>query len=224
LYYVIANTLQARGDFTKVNEEDMMILAKVVFPESNIRPNLGAILIFYLHHQAREARVPICGGGVITVLARRLHINVSNLRALEGPRHLGFTTLNACGMVRKIDGRFYFNIPGDDHLIAAPLPNGLFSTEDGRLHYNAQVEASLSQQQNEPEGEEEVRQEHAGPEQEQQPLHDFTTYKDMYALEESIENLSNLAINLRDTTNDLTSQFTHWSGQWNFGNYPPPPQ
>jgi hypothetical protein len=109
-------------------------------------------------------------------------------------------------------------------VIAAPLPNGLFSIEDGCLHYNAQVEASLPQQQNEPEGEEEVEQEHAGPEREQQPLHDFTTYQDMYALEGSIENLSNLAINLQDTTNDLTSQFTHWSGQWNFGNYPPPPQ
>ena len=200
-----------------------MILAKVVFPDSNIRPNLGALLIIYLNHQALEARGPICGGGVITILARGLNINVSNLRALEGPRRLGFTTLNACGMVRKIDGRFYFNIPGVDHLIPAPLPNGLFSLEDRRLHYDAQVEANLPQQQDEPEGEE-VEQEHAGPEQEQQPLHDFTTYQDMYALEGSIENLSNLAINLRDTTNDLTSQFTHWSGQWNFGNYPPPPQ
>ena len=28
LYYVIANTLQARGEFTRVNEEEIIILAK----------------------------------------------------------------------------------------------------------------------------------------------------------------------------------------------------
>jgi hypothetical protein len=103
-YYVTANTLQARGDFTSVNEEDMMVLAKVVFPNCNIRPHLGALLIIYLKHQALEARGPIYGGRVITVLARGLNINVSNLQALEGPHRLGFSTLNACGMVRKING------------------------------------------------------------------------------------------------------------------------
>ncbi|KAK1668104.1 hypothetical protein QYE76_056263 [Lolium multiflorum] len=221
LYYVIANTLQTQGDFTKLNEEDMMILGKAGFPESNLLPNLGAILVLYLNHQALEARGPICGGGVITVMESMLIINGSNLRELEGPRRLGFTTLNACGMVRKIEGRYYFNIPGADHLIAAPLRNGL-SLEERRLHYDAHVEENLPPQQDEPEGEEEVEQEPQGPEQEQQPLHDFTTYQDMYALEGSIENLSNLAINLRDNATKLNSQFTHWSSQWNYGNYPPP--
>jgi hypothetical protein len=102
---------------------------------------------------------------------------VSNLRALEGPHRLGFTTLNACGVVRKING-YYFNIPGVDHLIAAPSPNGLFSIGDGHLHYDAQVEANLPQEQTEPEGEEEVEEEDAVPELEQQPLHDFYTYQD----------------------------------------------
>jgi hypothetical protein len=88
LYYVITNTLEARGDFTRFSEEDMMVLAKAMFPECNLRPNLGAILVLYLHHKALEARGPICGGGVITVLARRLNIDVSNLRALEGPRNV----------------------------------------------------------------------------------------------------------------------------------------
>jgi hypothetical protein len=146
--------LQARGDFTRLNEEDMMILAKVVFPDSNIHPNLGTLLIIYLNHQALEVRGPICGGGVITILARGLIINVSNLRALEGPHCLGFTNLNACAMVRKIDGRFYFNTPGADHLIAAPLPNDLFSFEERRFHYDGQVEANLFPQQDEPEEEE----------------------------------------------------------------------
>ena len=62
LYYVIANILQARGDFTRVNEEDMMVLAKVVFPNNNTRPNLGALLVIYLKHQALEARGPDAEG------------------------------------------------------------------------------------------------------------------------------------------------------------------
>jgi hypothetical protein len=104
LNYVIGNTLQAHGDFTRPNEEDMMILTKVVFPNINIRPNLGTLPIIYLNHQLLEAHDPICGGGAITILASALNINVSSLRALEGPRRLVFTTLNACGMFRKING------------------------------------------------------------------------------------------------------------------------
>jgi hypothetical protein len=153
--------LQACDDFTRLNEEDMMILPKAMFPDSNIRPNLGVLLILYLNHQALEARGPICGGGIITILARGLNINVSNLPSLEGARRLGFTTLSACGIVRKIDGRYYFNILGVGHLTPTPLPNGLFSLEDRSLHYDAQVETNLAQQQDKPKGEEEVEQEHA---------------------------------------------------------------
>jgi hypothetical protein len=183
----------------------MIILAKAASPETNVWPNLGTILVLYLNHQELEAQVTICGGGVITVLARRLNINVSNLRALEGPRRLGFTTMHACGMVRKIEGGYYFNIPGADHLIVAPLPNGLISLEEMRLHYDVQVEENLPPQQDEPKEGEEVEQEPQRPEQEQQPLYDFTTYQDMYKLEGNIENLSNLAINLRDNATELNS-------------------
>jgi hypothetical protein len=108
-------------------------------------------------------------------------------------------------MVRKINGGYYFNIPRADHLIVSPLPNGLFSIEDGRLHYDAWVEANLPQQQNEPEGEEEVEEENQGPKQEHQPQNDFTTYENIYALEGSIEHMSSLAINFRDTTAKLSS-------------------
>jgi hypothetical protein len=62
LYYVIDNTLQARGDFTRVNEDDMMVLTKAIFPNCNIKPHLGVLLVMYLKHQALEARGPICGG------------------------------------------------------------------------------------------------------------------------------------------------------------------
>ncbi len=82
---------------------------------------------------------------MITVLARALHINIGNLQPLVGVRCLGFTTLNACGMVRRRQGGYFLNIPGADHLIAAPLPHSLFSIEHGYLHYDTQVEANLAQ-------------------------------------------------------------------------------
>ena len=75
LCYVIANTLQARGEITRVNEEDMAVLAKAVVPNCNVTPNLGAILVLYLEHQALQGRGPIACGGVITVLANSLHIH-----------------------------------------------------------------------------------------------------------------------------------------------------
>ena len=56
LYYVIANTLQARGEFTKVNEEEMIILAKAAIPTCNVTPNLGAFLLFHLDRQAVQTR------------------------------------------------------------------------------------------------------------------------------------------------------------------------
>lgn len=124
----------ARGNFTRINEEDMMILAKAVFSNSN--QTLAPFSSFTTKHLKLGG--PYADRGVfITVLARGLNFNVSNVQALEGPHRLGFTTLNACGMVRKINGGFYFSIPRADHLIAAPLPNGLFSIEDGHLHYDA---------------------------------------------------------------------------------------
>jgi hypothetical protein len=39
LYYVIANTLQARDKFTRVNEEDMLVLAKATIPKCNMTLN-----------------------------------------------------------------------------------------------------------------------------------------------------------------------------------------
>lgn len=131
LYYVIANTLQARGEFTRVNEEDMMILAKDFILDCNLTLNLGALLVFYLAYQSHQTRGPICCGGVITILTRAHHINIGNLQPMVGVRHLGFATLNACGMVRRRQGRYFLDIPGADHLITAPLSHGLFSIEDG---------------------------------------------------------------------------------------------
>ena len=60
-----------------------------------------------------------------------------------------------------------------------------------------------------PEEDDEVEQQQEGPEQEQQPHNPYTTYDDMYALGGTIENMNNLAINLRDTTQNLLSHFAH---------------
>ena len=115
----------------------MLILAKAALINGNLMPNLGVLLVFYHKHQALQSRGPICGGGVVTVLARALRINLGNIQPLTGSHRLGLSTLRACGMISKNHGRYFFDIPGAHHLIPAPLPNGLFSIEDGRLCFDA---------------------------------------------------------------------------------------
>ena len=51
-YYVIANISPARGEYTRVNEDDKLILAKAAIPNCNVMPNLETILIFHLECQA----------------------------------------------------------------------------------------------------------------------------------------------------------------------------
>ena len=55
-YYVITNSLQARGEDSKVNEENMLILGKAANLDVGYSPNLGAILLFHLAHQANCAQ------------------------------------------------------------------------------------------------------------------------------------------------------------------------
>jgi hypothetical protein len=47
------------------------------------------------------------------------------------------------------------------------------------------------------------------------PLPSLDTYEDVYTLGGTIDYIYNLSINLRDTTQDMTSSFDHWSNQWN---------
>ena len=79
----------------------MIILAKAAFPNINMTPNLGAMLLLYLDRQAHQSRGPITCGGVITVLANALVINLDNLAGLSGERRVGLATLRATGMVIK---------------------------------------------------------------------------------------------------------------------------
>jgi hypothetical protein len=83
-----------------------MVLTKAAISTCNMTPNLGTILFFYLNYQALQRRGPISCGGVITVLANALRLNLGNLQPLPGERRVGFTTLNACDMVKKCHGRY----------------------------------------------------------------------------------------------------------------------
>jgi hypothetical protein len=47
-------------------------------------PNLGAILLFYFKHQYLQNKGPIACGGVITVLANTLRLDLGNLQPLLG--------------------------------------------------------------------------------------------------------------------------------------------
>ena len=154
----------------------MLVLAKAALPDCNMTPNLGAILVLYLKHQALQTRGAIACGGVITVLAKALHVNIGNLMPLMGERRVGFSTLNACGMVSKRNGRYFVHIPGAGRLYPTPLPNNLFSLENGVLHYDAQVEQHQPHVEV-PEEEDEVEPQEEGPEQEQQPRNPYTTYR-----------------------------------------------
>jgi hypothetical protein len=140
LYYVIANTLKARNEFTIVNEEDMLVLAKAAIPECNMMPNFGTILLFYLDRQALQTRGPIVCGGVAIVLANALNVPLGNLRPLAGEHLLGFHTLRSCHMVSRVNGRYVVHILRAEHTYPAPVPHYLFSIKDGRLNYGAQVE------------------------------------------------------------------------------------
>ena len=59
-YYVITNSLQARGEVSKVNEENMLILRKAANLDVGYSPNLGAILLLHLAHQANCTQGDIC--------------------------------------------------------------------------------------------------------------------------------------------------------------------
>src|SRR3954468_14085535 len=84
LHHEVVCWVTARGEFTRVNEEDMVILTKASIVNCNLMPNLGDLLVFYLKHQDLQSRGPICGGGVVTVLAHTLEINLGNMQPLAG--------------------------------------------------------------------------------------------------------------------------------------------
>ena len=90
LFYVIDNTLLARNEFMRLNEEDILVLAKVAFNNIDLSLNLGAILVRYLEYQSSQSQGPITGGCIITVLSIAIGISLGELQPVLGERHVGF--------------------------------------------------------------------------------------------------------------------------------------
>ena len=201
-----------------------MLLAKAAVQDCSWTPNLGAFLLFNLSRQANQTRGDITCRGVIIVLATALGLNLGNLEPLSGERYVSFRTLRAVGMVFKRQGVYNVHIPGAGRLFPIPLPNNLFSLENGQLHFVAQAnQEEVDPGFEEPNNEEpKVEEEEGAPEQEVPPPYPYTTYEEIYSPEGSIDNMSNLANSLRDTTQNMVEHFQIWSQVWNPENYLPP--
>lgn len=226
-YYVIANTLQSRGEFTKLNLEDMITLAKAAIPTSNMTPKLGAMLLFHLSRQAHHTCSSIICGGVITVLANEFGINLGNVCPLDGNRRVSLLDLSSAGMIITKKGRICIRILGVGHLLLTRMPN-VFYIKNRILYYN--VHGEDEEEDPDVEMPEDVEEEQGEPEVEVQPNNNeegeglYVTYVHVYDLRDSINNMSDLVDALRDTTEAMTYQFTTWSHGWAPGYYQPPPQ
>ena len=186
-YYVITNSLQARGEVSKVNEENMLVLGKAANLDVGYSPNLGAILLFHLAHQSNCAQGDIVCGGVITMLANSLGLDYTNLRPIVGNTLVNISVLTSAAMVVVRRRRHCIRIPGVEYLLPTPMPNR-FSIEERILHYVPQEgDAAFDQEAPEPEqvDEEELatdEEEDVQP-QEQAPAEEaYTTYSDIYSL------------------------------------------
>jgi hypothetical protein len=74
-------------------------------------------------------------------------------------------------MITKSLGRLIVHMPRARHTYPASIPHYLFFIEDGRMHYDAQVEHDHVEEEAEevPKQDDEVEQEEESPEQEKQP-------------------------------------------------------
>ena len=162
------------------------------------------MLVRYLDFQSCRGQGPITCGGVITVLAIAMGLDTGNLLPLRGQRYVGFSTLKACGMLTKRGGQYFVHIAGAGRLYPTPLPNNLFSIEEGRLLYDVQVEQDQPEE-DVPEEDEDQGEEQEVPDEEKQPPNQYATYQDFHALGATIEGMNDLALNLRTTTHNSSS-------------------
>ena len=134
------------------------------------------------------------------MLANVLGINLGELQLVLGERRVGFSNLRACGMLTRRGGVYYLHIVGARRIYPAPLPNGIFSIEEGSLLYYVQVE------QYQPE--EEIPEEDEDQEEEQ-PQTRFATYQDFQGFGGTVKRMHNLSLNLRESTSNLSTQFVN---------------
>ena len=101
-------------------------------------------------------------------------------------------------MVSRINGIICVHLPGAEHAYLVHVPYYLFSIEDGRLHYDAQVEHDHpleEEDKEESEQDDEVEKEEGEcPKQDEQPR--YTMYHNILDLGGNIDNMNNLANNL----------------------------
>ena len=129
----------------------MLVLGKAANLDVGYSPNLGAILLPHLAHEANHAQGDIVCGGVITMLANSLGLNYNHLRPIVGNTLVNIRVLTSAGMVVVHNGRHCIKIHGVAYLLPTPMPNR-FSIENGQLHYVAQEgDATFDQEGPEPE-------------------------------------------------------------------------
>jgi hypothetical protein len=83
------------------------------------------------------------------------------------------------------------------------------------MHYDVQVEQNQPNAEM-PEKDDEVEEEGRGTKKEEQPQNPYAMYDDIYALAGPIDSMHNLSINLRYTSQNLSSSFDHWANKWNY--------
>ena len=133
-YYVITNSLQARGEVSKVNDENMLVLGKAANLDVGYSPNLGAILLLHLAHQANHAQGDIVCGGVITMWGNSHGLNYNHLCPIISNNVVNIRVLTSAGMVVVSCGLHCIKILGVAYLLPTPMPKR-FSIEHGKLHY-----------------------------------------------------------------------------------------
>ena len=112
----------------------MLILGKAANLDVGYSPNLGAILLLHLAHQANHTQGDIVCGGVITMLANSLGLNFNHLCPIVGNNHVNIRVLSSAAMVVVHHGHHCIQIPGVRYFLPTPMPNR-FSIENGILHY-----------------------------------------------------------------------------------------
>ena len=112
----------------------MLILGKPANLNFDYSPNLGAILLLHLTHQANHAQGDIVCGGVITRLANSLGLNYNRLCPIVGNTLANIRVLTSAGMVVVSCGLHCIKILGVAYLLPTPMPN-CFSIENVQLHY-----------------------------------------------------------------------------------------
>ena len=121
-------------------------------------------------------------------------------------------------MLTRRGGVYYLDIAGDGGLYPAPLPNGIFSIEEGHLLYDLHVEQHQPEEEISDEDEDQEEEQEV-PYQEEQPSTGFTTYQDFQELGGTVERMHSLSLNLEESTSNLSTQFANWSND-----FLPPPQ